>query len=378
MSSYTSTDRSLATAQLIITFLGGVMFFLFLVFLGISAVFRPKMTEKLLRTADVPPISGGPGNSRAGGLFTIAYAFFYSAFAFAFVLQFIFFNERTSASLIPAPSEHFATTPITIRLSALVAGYAAEMCTAPGVPAGIAGQCAEGIGIESNGMHIPFGGGVNTSCTLHMPSPTAARAGAFTPPNSGPSCSMAFECVECNVASAEAQLHVSLAGRFAYAHRIDWEASTAWSKSSPIPGRSSLRASILPSEGNILRGDRPSVVTLALVPTVYENNINNTQARGFQLQYLATALGATVDPGAFDPEALAEGGVELVVRLQPLAQEYKLTVALVRTLVELIASLMALGSGFSFVCRFALWFYLKTMHGAASKFGSKVTSPAQE
>lgn len=46
---------------------------------------------------------------------------------------------------------------------------------------------------------------------------------------------------------------------------------------------------------------------------------------------------------------------------------------MVRTLVELIASLMALGSGFSFVCRFALWFYLKTMHAGASKFGSKAS-----
>jgi len=53
-------------------------------------------------------------------------------------------------------------------------------------------------------------------------------------------------------------------------------------------------------------------------------------------------------------------------------QEYKLTTQLVRTLVELIASLMALGSGFSFVCRFSLWFYLKTMHPHASRLGSRV------
>ena len=67
-----------------------------------------------LHPPQVPPISGGPGNSRAGGLFTIAYAFFYASFALAFILQFLFFNEHTSASLIPTPSEHYSVTAATL------------------------------------------------------------------------------------------------------------------------------------------------------------------------------------------------------------------------------------------------------------------------
>jgi len=75
-----TTDQSLARAQLVITTLGGLSFFSFVVVLGLTALYRPRMAELMLRRADVPPISGGPGNSRAGGLFTIAYAFFYASF----------------------------------------------------------------------------------------------------------------------------------------------------------------------------------------------------------------------------------------------------------------------------------------------------------
>ena len=113
-------------------------------------------------------------------------------------------------------------------------------------------------------------------------------------------------------------------------------------------------------------------MTLALVPTVYENSINNTHARGFQLQYIAATVGGTVRAEQVDPIDGTEGRVALSIRLRPLEQEYKLSVTLVRTLIELIAQLMALGSGLSFLCRLTLWLYLRTMHSSAAKLGTRV------
>jgi hypothetical protein len=200
-----------------------------------------------------------------------------------------------------------------------VAGYAAEACTQPDVPPGKPGPCAEGISIRATGMRIPFG--INTSCARLGPAPSPTPL--LLPPAAlpaPPACIVTYHCVECSVESAEAELLFSLSGRFAYAHSVTWDASTSWSATEPIPGRSSLRASIQPNNGRLLRGAESSIVTLALVPTVYENNINNTRARGFQLQYLATAMGSTIEPRALDPEQVEEGAVDFAVRLQPLAQ----------------------------------------------------------
>ncbi|EOD09390.1 hypothetical protein EMIHUDRAFT_448337 [Emiliania huxleyi CCMP1516] len=355
-----STDQSLARAQLVITTLGGLSFFSFVVVLGLTALYRPRMAELMLRRADVPPISGGPGNSRAGGLFTIAYAFFYASFALAFILQFLFFNEHTSASLIPTPSEHYSVTAATFdaRLTAL--GYTAEQCVLPHAPPGESGACAAGIAVAALGMRLPANG-ADVSCTFQRSTGPGDSA-----------CAITYRCAECHIETAEAQVRFDLSGRFAFAHQITWEASVAWSRRQPIDGRSSLRASIRPPPDALLRGARPSEVTLALVPTVYENSINNTHARGFQLQYIAATVGGTVRAEQVDPIDGTEGRVALSIRLRPLEQEYKLSVTLVRTLIELIAQLMALGSGLSFLCRLTLWLYLRTMHSSAAKLGTRV------
>ena len=42
----------------------------------------------------------------------------------------------------------------------------------------------------------------------------------------------------------------------------------------------------------LLRGEAPSLVSLSLVPTVYENSINDTIANGFRMQYLTTTVGS--------------------------------------------------------------------------------------
>ena len=58
-----STDQSLARAQLVITTLGGLSFFSFVVVLGLTALYRPRMAELMLRRADVPP---APARTLAG------------------------------------------------------------------------------------------------------------------------------------------------------------------------------------------------------------------------------------------------------------------------------------------------------------------------
>ena len=197
----------------------------------------------------MPPISGGPGNSRAGGLFTIAYAFFYASFALAFILQFLFFNEHTSASLIPTPSEHYSVTAATFdaRLTAL--GYTAEQCVLPHTPPGESGACAAGIAVAALGMRLPANG-ADVSCTFQRSTGPGDSA-----------CAITYRCAECHIETAEAQVRFDLSGRFAFAHQITWEASVAWSRRQPIDGRSSLRASIRPPPDALLRGARPSEVT---------------------------------------------------------------------------------------------------------------------
>ena len=54
----------------------------------------------MLRGADIPPISGGPGKSRAGGFFTIGYGFLYISLIVALLFQYTFANEHITSSLL--------------------------------------------------------------------------------------------------------------------------------------------------------------------------------------------------------------------------------------------------------------------------------------
>ena len=76
------------------------------------------------------------------------------------------------------------------------------------------------------------------------------------------------------------------------AQAIEWQAAVRWSQQQPVHGRSELRGLLVPSCRNcLLRGEAPSLVSLSLVPTVYENSINDTIANGFRMQYLTTTVG---------------------------------------------------------------------------------------
>ena len=97
-------------------------------------------------------------------------------------------------------------------------------------------------------------------------------------------------CDECRMLGSTISLHLELLDRFVLAHAIDWAAHASWSKDQPIAGRSALSGVLTPScnaeghDGNnatagcLLRGHEPSTLTLTLVPTLYDNSINNPAA----------------------------------------------------------------------------------------------------
>eukprot|EP00965_Chrysotila_dentata_P137609 4552224-Pleurochrysis_carterae.AAC.3 len=62
------TSAVFGASQGIISCIGLSFFLVAISLLGISALYTPTMAENILRAADVPPISGGPGKSRAGAL----------------------------------------------------------------------------------------------------------------------------------------------------------------------------------------------------------------------------------------------------------------------------------------------------------------------
>ena len=137
-----------------------------------------------------------------------------------------------------------------------------------------------------------------------------------------------------------------------------------------MAGNSVLRGSLFADGCTdcVLRGRDSSVVTLALVPTLYSNSINYTYARGFRLQYVATDVGSQLP--APDLRTV-RGNVGLKLRLTPVTQQFTIRAHKLQELIALIAQLMALGSGLSFLCRLFLWIYLKTLSQHTDKWGTK-------
>ena len=84
--------------------------------LAAAGLFRPRIAAALLRTMDVPPISGGPGMSRVGGFFTIVWIWAYSTIVVALVMQFLLYNSDTVGSLNPTANNHIQTTSFTLKV----------------------------------------------------------------------------------------------------------------------------------------------------------------------------------------------------------------------------------------------------------------------
>ena len=108
----------------------------------------------------------------------------------------------------------------------------------------------------------------------------------------------------------------------------------------------------------VLRGAAPSVLTLALVPTLYANAVNSTLARGFRLQYIASDLGATLRPEALRGAA---GGVGFELLLTPVTQQFTIQTHALVSIFELLTRLLALASGLSFLARTGLWVRMRAI-----------------
>ena len=384
--SLSQNERELRSSrtQTTIALLGLFGFLGFGTALAAAGLFRPKAAEHLLRHADVPPISGGPGKSRVGGFFTIVYVFTYVTLAVELLLQFLFFNYQVVGFLSPTANSHLESTPSTLRVNMRLLGLAPEHCLSSAalaqlLPDGAAATaastsyeastllgstddaklevhgsgCAPGLTLRSGGVEPELGG-----------SPPQLNCSAAP---DGASCDVQWECSECSMAGSQIELHLTLASRFAMAHAVSWDAAVTWSHRQPAYGRSELRGLLVPTcPGCLLRGGDASRVQLSLVPTVYANSINATTGRGFRLQYVSSNVGSEAAAAAFHQ---ADPAMHIRFELQPFAQEYDITVTQLQSFLQFVTNLMSLGAGLAFLCRFLLWLYLRVAHTHAMKLG---------
>ena len=87
------------------------MYVAFLLTLSIVALVKQEWAETLLKSTDIPPIAGGPGNSKVAGFLTITYVFVYSSFWLALAYQFFFVNEQMDASMLQVEITHWRPSP---------------------------------------------------------------------------------------------------------------------------------------------------------------------------------------------------------------------------------------------------------------------------
>ena len=87
-------NQDLLTWQTWVISVGAAGFTVLLLLLSASGIYKPKLAERVLRSYDVPPISGGPGKSRAGGFFVLMYIFAWTSFGICIFIQWAFFNEQ--------------------------------------------------------------------------------------------------------------------------------------------------------------------------------------------------------------------------------------------------------------------------------------------
>ena len=95
-------NQDLLTWQTWVIAVGAAGFTVLLLLLSASGIYKPKLAERVLRSYDVPPISGGPGKSRAGGFFVLMYIFAWTSFGICIFIQWAFFNEQARAVLVVA------------------------------------------------------------------------------------------------------------------------------------------------------------------------------------------------------------------------------------------------------------------------------------
>ena len=78
---------------------------------------------RVLRTSNVPPISGGPGRTQAGGFFTIAYVIAFCTVGAALLAEYGSCNQVQGGALQPPQNGFFNRTHATFDFSFRFSGY---------------------------------------------------------------------------------------------------------------------------------------------------------------------------------------------------------------------------------------------------------------
>ena len=283
---------------------------------------------------------------------------------------------QVNASMLPIFFKHFEATPATYRARLSIVGLPRHHCVAERVAdvlmdgtmkqnASGSGslqnllQCAEGVTMSSTGLSAGLGG-LNSSTTLTTLTCVSLAENA---------CEVTMTCQECLANEALLEIGFAVAGRFAMAHGIAWAVGIQWTREGPVHGRSDLSGAIAADPGSVLRGERESTIELGLLPTVYTNHLNGTAARGYQLQYERTTVGASVTADAFHR---AQGQLNVRMQFRPTLNQFTIVVNAMHTLLEFVAACLSLASGLAFLSRLSLWCYSKFLIKHATRLGASV------
>jgi len=109
-------------------------------------------------------------------------------------------------------------------------------------------------------------------------------------------CQLTWECNNCFLLSDTCTLTFNLNEENSYTNEIIWSIATT----SGIPDQlSSVNGSIQPDSSSSFRGQLPTIVTIDITQTTYDDQINNINATGFHVEYDSQSLGSEVSPDSF-------------------------------------------------------------------------------
>jgi len=176
-------------------------------------------------------------------------------------------------------------------------------------------------------------------------------------------CRVSFRCEKCSLAKETARviLDVSTGYVFTAAREIHWRVKTTWLQPMDSKGHtvnstkksySSIESVVTSGDVNsCLRGPKPSLVRMTLVPTDYQDLLASTHIFGFVLQFIDAHRGSVADQRQFH-ENLAQ--LQSAVELHASRSFLKLVLSKKRTAFDFLTQMLGFLSGMSLIARVTL------------------------
>jgi len=170
-------------------------------------------------------------------------------------------------------------------------------------------------------------------------------------------CRVSYTCSDCSISKEVAKLllHVKDGYEFTAAREIHWHVRADWKKRekknnpNEVKAFSSVRSVV--TTGNLaycMRGAKPSLVRLAMVPTDYKDLITSTHLFGFVMEFIDARFGSKAGAFTFHQQpAELKAEVELAVS----HSFYKLILSKKVTVFDFSAQILGFLSGMSLIAR---------------------------